>query len=230
MQAWKRFFRYVAVAVGAVLVVAGCSSRSSSSSGSTPVGTDPQFHPIAIANGPTHITVTTGSSGTSGPTQGTPPSRSGIPTAPNGGGTPTPVKSASPTESASDGASPTESTTPTPTTSASPTTSPSTEPGLPVTVSHAGPVSSDPFTVNDRTVNATYSFDCTAAGDSGFKADLISGTPDSPGGDDKTIADFTGISGQGTMPSITLQDTPGSYFIEVRTATSCTWQISLENG
>ena len=220
MQAWKTFFRYAAVAVAAVAAVTGCSLFANSS-GTVPAGVDSQFHPIAIANGPTQITVTSGSSSTSSTTTSS-PTESASTASTSATGATSPPTTASGSASATS-ASATSA-------SASPSTSASTEPGLPVTVSHAGSASTDPFSVTDSTVSAAYSFDCTAAGDSGFKADLISGTPDSPGGDDQPIADITGTSGQGTMPGITAQDIPGSYFIEVQTATSCTWQVSVQNG
>lgn len=84
-----------------------------------------------------------------------------------------------------------------------------------------------PFRVNDSSLNVSYSYDCSSTGGSGFAANMISGSPDNPGSDHKTIADESGTSGSATV-RVNPQDTPGNYFLQVDS--QCDWKIVVKNG
>src|SRR5215467_540910 len=78
-------------------------------------------------------------------------------------------------------------------------TPPRQAPSVPVSFSGNGSLYSVYFAVSTNTVTASYRYDCSSTGGSGFAAYMISGSPSSPSYDAQTIADFPGTGGSANV-------------------------------
>jgi hypothetical protein len=100
-------------------------------------------------------------------------------------------------------------------------------PSVPVRFSGSGSLYSVYFLVNTSTVTASYSYDCSSTGGSGFAAYMISGSPSSPGYDAQTIADVPDTAGSANV-TLYPQDTSSYYYFQVNS--ECAWAIVVSPG
>jgi hypothetical protein len=97
---------------------------------------------------------------------------------------------------------------------------------VPVEAIAYGSATTVPFMVDVTPVNVSYSYSCPA-GYAGFQAEMTSGSPTNPGSDDEPIANDPDSSGATTV-SVSLQDVPGDYYIQV--SSPCDWEMLVAYG
>jgi hypothetical protein len=97
-----------------------------------------------------------------------------------------------------------------------------------IKMSGNGEGSSAPFLVNTSTVTATYTYNCSALGQSGnFIADMVNGNQASLNSDDQSIANALGAGGSATT-TLYLTNVGQDYHLTVNS--ECTWSVTLTSG
>jgi hypothetical protein len=97
-----------------------------------------------------------------------------------------------------------------------------------IKMSGNGEGSSAPFLVSTSTVTATYTYDCSAFGQSGnFVADMVNGNQASLNSDDQSIANALGTGGSATA---TLYPTNVGQDYHLTVNSECTWTVTLISG
>jgi hypothetical protein len=100
-------------------------------------------------------------------------------------------------------------------------------PSVPVSFTGSGSLYSVYFLVNTNTVTASYTYDCSSTGGSGFAAYMISGSPSSSSYDAQTIADVPDTSGSAYV-TLYPRNVGSYYYFQVNS--ECAWTIVARAG